>query len=83
MHAPSPAANGGGRKGVTQRERGREIGLVHTRMGPPVQGTSTIPDAALQALRSQHNERMPSALGATGPDFGDRTPVDVIVTCPL
>jgi len=42
----------------------------------PVQSTSTIPDAALQALCSQHNKRMPSALGATGPDFGDRTPVD-------
>jgi len=39
MHAPSPAANSGGGKGVVGKgERGCEIGLVHTRMGSSYTG---------------------------------------------
>ena len=50
---------------------------------PPVQGTSTIPDAALQALCSRNEKYMQIALGANGAELRVATPGGVQVTCPL
>jgi len=85
MHAPSAAANGGGRKGAvhTGGARARNRLSPHTCGLPLCMAPPLFSPPLCRRYAFDITSACKAQLGRMGVDFGGRTPVDVIVTCPF